>query len=89
MPLYVHCNDKYFDPYIANISYIAGKDWAKLGVIGYMYKKYTIETISLYEYFCQYSERNFNHYTTINPHIVQEFPDWELHQTSGHIYPAD
>lgn len=89
VPLYVHYNDKYFDHYTTNIPYIAGADWAKFGVIGYIYKKPTIETISLYEYFCQYSKRNFDHYTTTNPHIVQEFPGWVLHQTSGYIYPAD
>lgn len=88
-PLYVHYNSAFFDHYTTNISYIEGKNWQNFGVIGYIYKKSTIETIPIYEYYCKYNKNNFDHYTTIDPHIVQNFPGWELHQVSGYIFPKD
>lgn len=86
-PLYVHYNNNGFDHYTTKIPHIEGRDWANFGIIGYIYEKSTIETVPIYEYFCQYNNRDFDHYTTTDPHIVQNFPGWVLHTTSGYIFP--
>lgn len=89
VPLYQYYNHEYFDHYTTDINDISGGSWTPLGITGYVYQKSSIETIPLYDYFYQYNKKNFDHYTTTDPHIAQKYPGWAMQHISGYIYPTD
>lgn len=89
VPLYQYYNHEYFDHYTTDIYNISGGSWTPLGITGYVYQKSNIETIPLYDYFNQYNKRNFDHYTTTDPHIAQNFQGWTMQHISGYIYPTN
>ncbi len=95
IPLYEYYHSDGFDHYTTTISGVASdpkNGWVELGISGYVYANKGVnnmEAVQLYDYFYQYTGRNFDHYTTTDPNISYKFPGWKMYNRSGYIYPAD